>query len=144
MTWPRNLTVVRELPMLISVFYSSKRHCIERVKEFERVRSAAMARVARDAERLVAAAEPLVESFRARLTAVERENLEACGLRACAIRLLKFPFVKWMQCVLLACELRAGTWRQRGGRSQCAQLSTRREHRSDDLGRRAIFLGVWR
>ena len=88
--------------------------CRERVREFERERSAAMARVARDAERLAAAAELPVDSFRARLTAVERENLEACGLRACASRFLKIPFVKWMQCALFACELRARTWRQRG------------------------------
>ena len=58
--------------------------------------------------------ELLAVSFRARLIAVERGNLEACGLRACASRFLKIPFVKWMQCVLLACDLRARTWRQWG------------------------------
>ena len=73
-----------------------------------------MERVARDAERLAAAEELPVDSFRARLLAVERENLEACVLRACASRFLKIPFDMWLQNVLLACVLRARTWRQWG------------------------------
>ena len=104
---------MRATPQLKIVFYIWW-WCRERVKEFERERSAAMARVARDAERLVAAAELLVDSFPVGLTVAERENLEACVLRACASRFLKIPFDMWLQNVLPACVLRARTWRQWG------------------------------
>ena len=53
---------MRATPQLKIVFYIWW-WCRERVKEFERERSAAMARVARDAERLVAAAELPVASL---------------------------------------------------------------------------------
>ena len=104
---------MRSTPLLKIVFYIWW-WCRERVKEFERERSAAMERVARDAERLAAAEELPVDSFRARLLVVERENLEACVLRACASRFLKIPFDMRLQNVLLACVLRARTWRQWG------------------------------
>ena len=56
---------------------------------FERVRSAAMARVARDAERLAVAAELIVASR------VEAAHGEQWALRAFASPYLKVPFYKW-------------------------------------------------
>ena len=69
-------------PMLKIVLYSWCELLPERVRRG--LRSAAMARVAQDKERLVAAAQTPVDSFGVRLTAVERENWEAFVLRACA------------------------------------------------------------
>ena len=78
---------LRAAPQLKIVFYTWW-WCRERVKEFERERSAAMERVARDAERLAAAEELLVDSFRAELACLlsrGRTRRRAYGVRARAV-----------------------------------------------------------
>ena len=99
-------------------------------------------------ERLAAAEELPGDSFRARLLAVERENLEACVLRACASRFLNIPFDMWLQNVLLACVLRARTWRQWGipqpvrTTQHSSRASERRPRpKSKIIGRVALGLG---